>query len=108
MRYALLLAVCVPLGACIPSAPIESANTTALDEKAGILAETLYTTASRLGAIAVRAGALDEAKFKDLDNRAYLLLGLARSAYRAGNAAQFDQAVRELNSIIASLSGAAS
>jgi hypothetical protein len=42
--------------ASIPTAPVEVADKTQLDETAGVLAETLYTAAVKLGTLAFRTG----------------------------------------------------
>ncbi len=79
-----------------PTSPGQVAETTVLDEKAGIAAETMYTTATTLGATLARAGLIARVKFKEADNRAYNALLVVRSAYRAGNANNYAAALAEL------------
>lgn len=57
-------------------------------------ANALYTAASEAGETAVKAGTLDKAKFKDLDNKAYAAL----VAFREGRITieQFREALKPL------------
>jgi len=88
----LALAFLLPLCACQTGA-INSAGsvaaTTVLDEQIGIGAEAAYTTAATLGTALAKAGIIDVAKFKALDNQAYSALLVTRSAYLAGNASDY-------------------
>lgn len=106
---ALALVAALPgcAGQSIPP-PMAAADQTVIDEKASILAETAYTGASRLGFVAAKSGLIDRERFKALDARAYAALGVVRTAYRTGNAAGFDVAVRELNTILAQINALAS
>jgi hypothetical protein len=100
-RFALLLAL-APLAACHVSSPSDVAQSTVLDEKAGIAAETLYTAASKVGQNLVAAGRMSRETYRALDQRAYTALLVTRAAYRAGNAASYNAAmIEEINAAYA-------
>lgn len=90
----------------VPPAPVAVADRTVLDEqaltglelayKAGRIAVELAVDAGFIrGEVALKVARLDEAAFK--------ALGVARTAYRAGNAESYNVALREGQATIAAL-----
>lgn len=107
-RLALVLAFTLPGCATIPSAPVEVADQTVLDEQGMIFAEAAYAAAR----LAVEAGAdagLVKGERADrlatADRAAYAALGKLRAAYRAGNAASYEAALIEAQTAISSMIG---
>lgn len=107
MAFALsgLLVGCGPgatgtAASALESGPAVVANTTTLDEKAAITAETAYSAASLLGAKLADAGLIDRAKFRAADQAGYTALLAVRAAYKAGNAPGFGTAVLQLNAAV--------
>lgn len=84
----------------MPSGPAALANSTTLDEKAAITAETAYSAASLLGAKLADAGLIDRAKFRAADQTGYTALLAVRAAYKAGNADGFAAAILQLNAAV--------
>lgn len=85
------------------SAPADLASSTALDEKAAIMAETSYATASILGTRLAQVGLIDRERFKAADARAYAALQAVRAAYQAGNSREFGQALDQANAAIGAI-----
>jgi hypothetical protein len=119
MKRLLVAGLALALSACagitglshIPTAPADVANATTLDEKGGLTITVAYNAANRLGLLAIRTGAAKGAtaeKIKLLDARAFGWVKRARSAYLAGNAADFRAAEREAKAIITDLTDLAS
>lgn len=100
MKYliiALTLSACAPLGDLVGNngtAISNAADSTTLDEQAGIYATNAYTAASTLGRRLVVAGVIDKAKFKDADNKGYAAVQTLRAAYEAGNSRNYSDAIR--------------
>lgn len=86
----------------LPASPVAAtgAARASLDEKLGIGAEVAYTTATKLGTALAKAGLVDRAKFKALDNKAYSALLVTREAYKAGNAKSYADGVAAVQSIV--------
>jgi hypothetical protein len=85
-------------------APATIADRTVLDEKAVLGAELAYQAFRTAAELAVDAGVLKgprAAQVADLDNRAYQALGLARVAYRTGNAPTYSSALDNARAVIA-------
>jgi predicted small secreted protein len=99
------LALCMPLAACdlggTVNGPGTVANSTVLDEQIGIGTEAAYTAASTLGTALAKAGVIDTAKFKALDNQAYSALLAVRAAYKAGNADSYATAAAQVYEAVA-------
>lgn len=108
---ALALAACNTTGTAglggIPTAPVEVANKTTLDEKGGIAAETAYYAANRLAALAIRTGVVQDkatiAKIGQTDTAVKAALQKVRNAYDAGNATSYEAALREADALTKSL-----
>ena len=112
------------LGATAPP-PVQIANQTTADERAGLLVETLYTAAARAGALAFRLRTpapstnpavqrddfcqlVTSRQFEPTDNGSRLAAlecrlraerDRARRAYDAGNSDNYDAAVREVDAL---------
>jgi hypothetical protein len=86
--------------------PATVADKTVLDEQ-GILACELAYKAARIAVeTGVDAGLIKgqaATRFASLDNRAYAALGVARAAYRTGNAASYAEALRQAQTAISGL-----
>lgn len=129
LRFALALAVMTPLAGCgaigaltgLPTAPVQVANNTVMDEQVGIAVETLYAAVARAGALAFRTGIVAPStnpavqqdtfcalvrggEFEPTDRgsqvaalecRLRAARDLTRSAYRAGNASTYRSAAAE-------------
>lgn len=104
-RMILCLAAVLVLSACtfgslasVPPAPSGLANRTVLDEQGALAVELAYKAARTAVELAVDTGLLKgpaAAQVADLDNRAFLAVTSARSAYAAGNAASYSAALGE-------------
>lgn len=104
MIAAALLCV-LPLAGCNfgVNSPGSVAAATKLDQQIGIGAESAYTASALLGSALARAGLIDAAKFKAFDQGAYAALLASRSAYRAGNAADYAAAVAQVHVAVAQI-----
>jgi len=83
--------------------PAQVANATVLDEQAALGVELAYKAFRTALEVAVDAGVLRGAaasKAADLDTRAYLATLAVRGAYRAGNAANYAEAVTDARAAI--------
>lgn len=124
-----LLAACTLLSGCgglgalvagLPASPAAVSNTTTLDEKGALAVETLYTAATRAGALAFRTGLVKPSTNPAVQSDGFCPLVLAgsftstdrgsavaalecklrsardkaRQAYDAANATTYDQATR--------------
>jgi len=101
MKYAIALLMCIPVAACttIPTAPVEVAETTVLDERAGIAAEDAYKLVRTLMESAVDLGLVRgqlAAQLITYDTRAFSALEAMRTAYRTGNAQTYEAAAGEV------------
>lgn len=94
----------IALAACQPiSSPASYANTTTLDERVGIEAETAYSTFALAVDLAAKSGFVHDTTAKnlaDLDNRIYTLVQIERAAYKAGNATDYNSAVSQINTLV--------
>ena len=113
----IILAVCMalslsgcgatlPMLAGVPAAPVVVADRTVLDEKALKALELLYKGARIIAEVGVDAGLIRgelASTFARLDDVAFKALGVARMAYRAGNAESYRQAISEGEEAIAAL-----
>ncbi len=96
---ALALAACVPSAFQLPPPPADVANSVSLDETIARGAEVAYKAQRTLGEIAVDAGLLKGASAftaARIDNACYKALQAVRTAYRAGNAADYVTAGNEV------------
>jgi len=87
----------------IASSPRNAAEQTVLDEKAAIAVEAAWATAGTLIETGVDAGLIKgetARRVNDLDAKAERAVKAARSAYDAGNADDYNEAVIEAISII--------
>lgn len=95
---------CIALAACQPiSSPATYANTTTIDERAGIEAETAYSAFALAANLAVNSGLVHgttATNLANLDNKLYSLIQLERTAYKAGNAADYNSAVAQINTLV--------
>ena len=101
------LAACTPAGlADIPPAPSAVADKTVLDEQ-GVLAVELAYKAARLAVeTAVDAGVIHSERatlFAALDKRAYAAVQAVRTAYAAGNATSYANALVTARSAVEQL-----
>lgn len=103
----LALTCLLALSACTlpPIQPATVANATTLDERTGIAATTGYTAASVLGNRLSRAGIIDRARFKALDNQGYAAVLAIRAAYDAGNATGYAEAITKANAAVDAIKG---
>jgi hypothetical protein len=85
--------------------PVTVADRTLLDEKVATTATVSYSAASRLGARLAKAGLIDKARFKALDNQGFEAVLALEKAYRAANAASFRAALDQINAAVASING---
>lgn len=96
--YAAALAFTVSACTPLPSAPVEVADTTLLDEKAGQGVELAYKAFRTALEVATDAGLLTGAnasRAADADKRAYSAVLSVRAAYRTGNASTYANALTE-------------
>ena len=126
MKRIILLALPLALAACTAGQAINSAGTvaattadavgvtppsdfadkTTLDEQGMLACENFYKAARIAVETGVDAGLIKgetAAKVAVLDNQAYAALGAVRSAYRAGNAQSYKNALREAQAVIGGL-----
>lgn len=105
--FGALAAAALSLSACtgtgLNSTPAGVADQTRLDEQVGIGAEVAYTTATKLGTALATAGVIDKAAFKRADAKAYAALLTVRSAYRAGNSADYITASAQVYAAVAEI-----
>ena len=106
-KLLLIFAAPLALTACatLPSVPppAQVANATLLDEQGALGVELAYKAFRTALEVAVDAGVLRGAaasKAADLDSRAYLATLAARGAYKAGNAANYAEAVTDARAAI--------
>lgn len=86
--------------------PAALADQTTLDEQGMLAAELAYKAARIAVETGVDAGLIKgetASRIAALDSTAYAALGAARSAYRAGNAASYKNALREAQAAISGL-----
>lgn len=86
--------------------PSDFADKTMLDEQGMLACENFYKAARIAVETGVDAGLIKgeaAAKVAALDNQAYAALGAVRSAYRAGNAQSYKNALREAQAATANL-----
>jgi hypothetical protein len=112
-RLAIVGAASVALASCglaplagIPSAPVEAADQTVLDEQAALAVELAYKAARLAIETGVDAGAIRGAnatRLAELDNDAYAAVLAARRAYRAGNATGYGAALAEARAAISDM-----
>lgn len=88
------------MSGCKSLEPQNYASQTIQDERLAITAETSYTAASRLGAIAAKTGYMDKEKFKALDQKGYDLLLKIRVAYKSGNQADLLNFIGDMNQVV--------
>lgn len=100
-------AALLALSACatLPAAPVVVADKTVLDEKVGIAATVGYTAASTLGNRLSRLGVIPRAQFQALDQRGYDAVLAIRTAYLAGNATNYLEAVERAKAATAAIGG---
>jgi len=106
LPFALILALpgC-SLGALMQP-PATYANATVLDERAALLVESLYQAAARIVLTRhdIRPYSPEAlARVKQADRKAYDAVLIARTLYRTGNAAQYDDALDAAKEAIAAL-----
>ncbi len=96
----LAIAGCSTIGQFIPPVGGSVANSTSLDEKALYAAEASYNVAATAYLEAVENGLITpavKAQVKPMLVQAYEALKLVRTAYHAGNAANFSAQVAEVS-----------
>lgn len=126
MRYLLIPALALALSACTGMGTLDTATNagaaaadiagvtppaayadkTVMDETGMRSAELLYKTARMVVELGVDSGRLkgaNAATAARFDNEAYRLLGVMRTAYRAGNAGSWRTALGEMKAIVASI-----
>lgn len=125
MKRLILLALSLSLAACTGGAinsagsvaattadaigvapPSEHADKTVLDEQGMLAAELAYKAARVAVEIGVDAGLIrgeTATRVAAIDDQAYAALGVARSAYRAGNAQSYKNALRDAQAAISGL-----
>lgn len=90
----------------VPASPAAVANTTVLDEQAALGVELAYKAARIAMETAVDAGILKGARATQLaaaDNKAYAAIQVARRAYQAGNATDYQSGVASARLAVADL-----
>lgn len=95
---ALSVAACAPLATTVPvpSAPVELADKTTLDEQAALSVEVAYRAAVLAAEVAVDSGLLKgeaAARVAVIDQKAYRAVQAVRAARAAGNATNYAAAV---------------
>lgn len=106
-RLFLALAASLTLASCglaspvniLPAAPAEIANSTTLDERLGLGAETAYQAAAQaliFKHLFAPFSPADLARVKELDAKALVALEAVRTAYKAANAADYKTAYDEV------------
>lgn len=109
-----MAAASVALSACgttgqLPG-PSALADRTTLDEKLGLTFTLGYTAAARAAALAITSGLVKDqatiARIGRLDNQLYAAVMKVRGLYLAGNAATYQAAVDQANSLLAQLTAA--
>lgn len=105
-----VLAACTPanfatgVADAITAPPVTHANKTVLDEQVASSAELLYKGFRIGGTLVIKSGQCTGTcaqTIRTLNNQAYGLLGTIRRAYKAGNAASYQEAYSDLVSTIA-------
>src|SRR5687767_12047803 len=104
----LALSGCAGLGtlAGLPSAPVEAAEGTVMDEQAALAVELAYKAARVAVETGVDAGTIRgerAAQLAEIDNKAFAAVQAARRAYRAGNATSYGAALAEARAAIADM-----
>lgn len=103
-RFAIALVFSSLASACATiSAPVDVAERTTLDEQAAIAVEAAYGSTRTALEIAVDAGQLTgdrAARAAELDRRAYLAVVAVRSAYNAGNANGYADALTDAHAAV--------
>lgn len=100
------LALSLPACTTIPTAPVDVANQTVVDEQAALSVELAYQAAALAVTTAAKVGALkgeNAAKAAELDNKAYSAVLAVRRAYDTGNATSYAAAASTARSDIAAL-----
>ena len=95
----LALASCASLPNISPGGPAAVAESTTLDERLLLGAETSYKAARTLGEVAVDTGEISPAmavQFRSVDIALFGVLLKARTAYDAGNAVTYKAALDEM------------
>jgi len=90
----------------VPTAPVEAADSTVMDEQAALGVELAYKAARLAVETAVDAGVIrgeQAVQFAALDNTAYAAVQAARRAYRAGNAVSYGAALAEARAAVADM-----
>lgn len=104
---ALALAGCtLPALGSLPSSPAEAADSTVLDEQAATAVELAYKAARLAVETGVDAGIIrgaHAARFAQLDRQAFAAIQAVRTAYRAGNAANYATAKADALAAVAQL-----
>lgn len=119
MKRLVLLCAALALTGCdvsqrlatIPPAPITVADRTKVDEQLGLSLTLAYTAAARAAALAIETRLVrDPATIRrigELDRRAYAAVQGVRTAYLAGNAAGYVEALKGANAAVSELLAAA-
>lgn len=111
-KLILAIALCtsaLPLTACSTSivpAPVEVSDRVVLDERIAVSVELAYKAARTAVELAVDAGLVKgerAATLAVLDRKAYTAVVAVRAAYKAGNAASYNDAVLQAQVAISSI-----
>lgn len=103
----------IPLAGCasslnqVPTSPAAVADQIKVDEQAALTLTLAYTGAAKAAALAIETGLVSDpiaiARIGELDDRAYVAVKAAESAYRAGNADSYAEALQEASSAVSNL-----
>jgi len=104
----LILPFMLALGACtsipaVPPAPVVAADQTKLDEQAGLAITSAYRAAVAAARLANQIrpfSVATKAKAADLDAKAFAAVAAVRTAYEAGNATSYAEAVTKARGLI--------
>lgn len=99
------------LGGCTTvgpyGSPVVVANQSKIDEQIGLTVTLAYTASARAAALAINTGLIKDPaaiqRIGQLDARAYAAVLAVRSAYQAGNSADYLSALSQAQSAIADL-----
>lgn len=102
----IILALSLPGCATFPTAPVDVANQTKLDEQAALAIELAYQAAALAVSTAADLGVLKGAnasKAAEIDRKAYRAVQAVRTAYDSGNATSYAAAAISARAEIAAL-----
>ena len=91
----------------VPTAPVELADRTSVDEQVGLTVTLAYTAASKVAALSIETGVITDRatirKIGALDRTAFAAVEAVEAAYRTGNAESYAAALRDARKAVAAL-----